>query len=95
MGAQFASLWKSVNPASTSYTFMQQPLLSGDVWIGFDHVARVIDALRQKPDEFVAFAAPAGPKGRGYMPVVAGLAVAKGCARHERGAGADRLSDPA
>jgi multiple sugar transport system substrate-binding protein len=78
MWTQFASLWKSVNPASTSYNFMQQPLLSGDVWIGFDHIARVIDALRQKPDQFVAFPAPAGPKGRGYMPVLAGLAVAKG-----------------
>ena len=78
MWMQFASLWKSVNPNSTSYNFMQQPLLSGDVWIGFDHVARVLDALRQKPDQFVAFPAPAGPKGRGYMPVLAGLAVLKG-----------------
>jgi multiple sugar transport system substrate-binding protein len=78
MWTQFASLWKSVNPNSTSYNFMQQPLLSGDVWIGFDHVARVLDALRRKPDEFVAFPAPAGPKGRGYMPVLAGLAVLKG-----------------
>jgi multiple sugar transport system substrate-binding protein len=57
---------------------MQLPLLAGDVWIGFDHIARVLDALRQKPDEFVAFPAPAGPKGRGYMPVLAGLAVLKG-----------------
>ena len=80
MWTQFASLWKSVNPNSTSYNFMQQPLLSGDVWIGFDHVARVLDALRQKPYEFVAFPAPAGPKGRGYMPVLAGLAVLKGAA---------------
>jgi multiple sugar transport system substrate-binding protein len=77
MWTQFASLWKSVNPNSTSYDFMQQPLLSGDVWIGFDHVARALDALRQKPDEFVAFPAPSGPKGRGYMPVLAGLAVLK------------------
>ena len=78
MWTQFASLWKSVNPNSTSYNFMQQPLLSGDAWIGFDHVARVLDALRQKPDEFVAFPAPAGPRARGYMPVLAGLAVLKG-----------------
>jgi multiple sugar transport system substrate-binding protein len=78
MWTQFASLWKSVNPNSTSYDFMRQPLLSGDVWIGFDHIARVIDALRQKPDQFVVFPAPAGPKGRGYMPVLAGLAVVKG-----------------
>jgi multiple sugar transport system substrate-binding protein len=78
MWTQFVSLWKSVNPDSTSYNFMQEPLLSGDVWIGFDHIARVIDALRQKPSQFVAFPAPAGPKGRGYMPVLAGLAVLKG-----------------
>jgi multiple sugar transport system substrate-binding protein len=56
---------------------MQQPLLSGEVWIGFDHIARALDALRQKPDEFVAFPAPAGPKGRGYMAALAGLAVMK------------------
>jgi multiple sugar transport system substrate-binding protein len=78
MWRQFASLWTSVNPNSTRYDFMQQPLLSGEVWIGWDHVARVRDALRQKPGEFVAFPAPAGPKGRGYMPVLAGLAVLKG-----------------
>jgi multiple sugar transport system substrate-binding protein len=78
MWTQFASLWKSVNPNSTSYNFMQEPLLSGDVWIGFDHIARVLDALRQKPEEFVAFPAPSGPKGRGYVPVLAGLAVVKG-----------------
>ena len=78
MWTQFASLWNSVNPNSTRYDFMQQPLLSGEVWIGWDHVARVRDALRQKPEEFVAFPAPAGPKGRGYMPVLAGLAVLKG-----------------
>ena len=48
------------------------------MWIAFDHVARVKDALSQHPDDFVAFPAPAGPKGRGWMPVVAGLAVAKG-----------------
>src|SRR6516164_4272789 len=80
MWTQFASLWKSVNPASTTYDFMQQPLLSGDVWIGFDHVARVLDALRQKPNQFVAFPAAAGPKGRGYMPVLAGVAVVQGAA---------------
>jgi multiple sugar transport system substrate-binding protein len=77
MWTQFALLWKSVNPNSTSYNFMQQSLLSGEVWIGFDHIARVLDALRQKPDEFIAFPAPSGPKGRGYMPVLAGLGVMK------------------
>jgi multiple sugar transport system substrate-binding protein len=95
MWMQFASLWKSVNPDSTRYTFMQQPLLSGDVWIGFDHIARVLGALRRKPDEFVAFPVPAGPKGRGYVPAMAGLAVPKG-APDMRGAMAliDYLTKP-
>src|SRR5258708_5444980 len=77
MWIRFASLWRSVNPNSTSYNFMGPPLLSGDVWIAFDHIARVLDALRQKPNEFVAFPAPAGPKGRGYMPLLVGLAVVR------------------
>jgi multiple sugar transport system substrate-binding protein len=77
MWTQLAVLWKGVNPNSTNYNFMQEPLLSGDVWIAFDHVARLLDALRQKPDDFVTFPAPSGPKGRSYMPVIAGLAIAK------------------
>jgi multiple sugar transport system substrate-binding protein len=77
MWADFKTIWKSTNPRSTSFDFMQEPLLAGDVWVAFDHVARVIDALRQKPDEFVAFPAPSGPKGLGYMPVMAGIAIPK------------------
>lgn len=71
-------LWKYTSPSSTNIDFMQEALLAGDVLIGFDHIARLKDALAAKPDEFVAFPAPAGPKGRGFMPVVAGLAITKG-----------------
>ena len=71
----FADLWSHTNPASTGYSFMQEPLLTGDVWIAFDHVARLADAFNQRPDDFVAFPAPAGPEGRAYMPVLAGVAV--------------------
>ena len=52
--------------------------MTGDVWIGFDHVARMLDALTKQPDDFVAFPAPAGPKGRGWMPVLVGLAIPAG-----------------
>jgi multiple sugar transport system substrate-binding protein len=83
MWTKFRELWKTVNPNSTNYGFMQEPLLAGDVWVAFDHVARLIDALSRKPDEFVAFPAPSGPKGLGYMPVVAGLAIAKGAPQVE------------
>ncbi|QEL22098.1 extracellular solute-binding protein [Bosea sp. F3-2] len=78
MWGQFKRLWQYVNPNSTSYDFMQEPLMAGEVWVAFDHVARLKDALVQEPDKYVTFPAPAGPKGRGYMPVVAGLAIPKG-----------------
>ncbi|NLE51567.1 MAG: extracellular solute-binding protein [Chloroflexi bacterium] len=68
-------LWPSVHPQSITYEFMQEPLLSGEVWIALDHTARLIEAFSQQPEQFVAFPAPAGPAGRGFMPVVAGLAV--------------------
>ena len=69
------SAWESANPQSTTYGFMQEPLLTGEVWLAWDHTARLIDALRQRADEFVTFPAPRGPEGLGFMPVVAGLAI--------------------
>lgn len=68
-------LWPYVNPESINYEFMSEPLLSGEVWIAFDHVARLKAAFDEQPENFVAFPAPAGPAGRGFMPVVVGLAV--------------------
>lgn len=73
----FRELWKYTNPASTNYDFMQEPLMSGDVWVAFDHIARLANAFNQQPNDFVAFPVPAGPKGRAFMPVIAGLAVPK------------------
>ena len=58
-----------------NYSFMQEPLLSGEVWVAFDHTARLIEAFEAEPENFVAFPAPAGPAGRGFMPVVVGLGV--------------------
>jgi len=69
------SLWPTIHPQSISYEFMQEPLLSGEVWVAFDHVARLRQAFDEQPENFVAFPAPAGPAGRGYMPVVAGLGI--------------------
>jgi len=68
-------LWPYIHPQSITYEFMQDPLLSGEVLVAFDHTARLINAFNEKPDEFVAFPAPAGPAGRGFMPVVVGLAI--------------------
>jgi multiple sugar transport system substrate-binding protein len=68
-------LWPYIHPQSITYEFMQEPLLAGEVWVAFDHTARLINAFNEKPDEFVAFPAPAGPAGRGFMPVVVGLGI--------------------
>jgi len=79
MWTSFRDMWKTtVNPQSTSYDFMQEPLLSEEVWIAWDHTARLINATTQRPDDFLLVPAPAGPKGRGFMPVVTGLGIPKG-----------------
>ncbi|HEY4200562.1 MAG TPA: extracellular solute-binding protein [Devosiaceae bacterium] len=73
----FKDLWKYTNPASTTYNFMEEPLQKGDVWVAFDHVARLAPAIDAHPDDFVTFPAPSGPKGLAFMPVLAGIAIPK------------------
>ncbi len=68
-------LWPYVHPQSIAYEFMQEPLLAGEVLVAFDHTARLINAFNERPEDFVGFPAPAGPAGRGFMPVVVGLGI--------------------
>ena len=56
---------------------MQTPLLTEEVWVAWDHTARLKKALDERPNDFIIFPAPAGPAGRGFMVVLAGLAVPK------------------
>lgn len=72
---KFRELWNHTSPGSTNFSFMQEQLLSEEVWIAFDHSSRLANAFNERPDDFVAFPAPAGPTGRGFMPVVAGIAI--------------------
>lgn len=72
---KFRELWAHTNPGSTNFSFLQEQLLSGDAWIVFDHTSRLAQAFNDRPDDFVAFPAPAGPAGRGFMPVLAGIAI--------------------
>ena len=51
-------LWKYVHPQSLTYNFMQDPLQSGEVIVAWDHVARISDALRDHPDDYVVFPTP-------------------------------------
>ena len=78
MWIDFKALWAQVNPNSTSYDFMQDPLQAGEVWIAWDHISRFKEALHASPGDYLVVAPPAGPKGRAYMPVVVGLGIVKG-----------------
>ncbi|MFA9444632.1 ABC transporter substrate-binding protein [Egicoccus sp. AB-alg6-2] len=68
-------IWEHANPQSTTYGFMQEPLLSGEVMVAWDHTARLVGALEERPDDFVAFPSPTGPEGLAFMPVVGGLGI--------------------
>lgn len=68
-------LWQQVTPRSLTFSHMQEPLMTGEVWVAWDHTARIKKALDDNPDDFIVFPAPAGPKGRGFMVVLAGLAI--------------------
>lgn len=73
----FKELWKYTNPASTTWDAMADPLLQGEVLIAWDHTARIKNAITTKPDQFVVVPVPRGPKGRGFIVVLAGLAIPK------------------
>ncbi len=68
-------MWQYVHPQSMVYGFMQEPLLAEEVWVTWDHTARLIEAFKARPDDFVALPAPSGPRGLGFMPVTVGLAM--------------------
>lgn len=94
--AEFREMWTYVNPRSTSYGFMEEPLKTGEVWVAFDHTARLLPALNDKPADFVTFPAPAGAKGRGFMPVMVGMAIPKNAADKAAGERViDHLTKPA
>jgi len=71
-------LWQYVNPECINWKSMADPLLAEDVWVAWDHTARFKDAVTTKPDTFIVFPSPSGPHGRGFITVIAGLAIPKG-----------------
>ncbi len=90
MWQELKDTWQYVNPQSTNYEYMQEPLASEEVWVAWDHVARLINVAKDRPNDFILVPAPAGPKGRGFMPVLAGMAIPKGAPNR---AGAETLID--
>jgi multiple sugar transport system substrate-binding protein len=81
-------LWGVTHPSSFLYNFMNEPLLLGEVWVAWDHTARLLPALRERPNDFVVLPSPAGPKGRSFLAVIAGLGVPRNSPNPE---GAEKL----
>ncbi|GAC1328946.1 MAG: ABC transporter substrate-binding protein [Chloroflexota bacterium] len=78
MWQKVKELWAVTSTQSTSYVSMEAPLLGGSVWVAWDHVARLTNAVTRKPNDFLLIPAPFGPAGRGFTQVIIGLAVPKG-----------------
>lgn len=77
-------LWSVTAPASTNYDFMQEPLARGEVLVAWDHVARLVGATADNPDDWLMVPSPRGPKGLGYMLIVAGVGLPRGGPDRER-----------
>jgi multiple sugar transport system substrate-binding protein len=90
MWNDFKGIWQYTNPGSTNYANASEPMLSEEIWVGWDHIAGLLNVLQTRSNDFVAFPAPAGPKGLGFMPVLAGFAIPKGAPNR---AGAELLID--
>lgn len=74
----FRELWANCVPTSTSYDFLQDPLAAGEATMGWDHVARLVNAPKREPDKWIMMPSPRGPAGRGFMVVLSGLAIPRG-----------------
>ncbi|TDV52166.1 ABC transporter substrate-binding protein [Actinophytocola oryzae] len=74
----FRELWRNTVPTSTTYDFVQEPLAAGEATIGWDHVARLINAPAAEPDRWVMAPSPRGPKGLGYMVILTGMGIPRG-----------------
>jgi multiple sugar transport system substrate-binding protein len=75
MWEDMRKLWEVTNIESVRFDSMSDALLKEQVWVAFDHAARLFPALNEKPQDFVVIPAPVGPKGRGFFYVLAGLSV--------------------
>jgi len=87
-------LFKYVHPASSTWDGMADPLLREEVWIAWDHTARLKPAIVEKPNDFVVVPVPRGPMGRGYIIVLVGLAIPKGADFEEPAKVIDFLTSP-
>ena len=54
--------WQYINPNAT-WSQMDLPLQNREVQVAWDHTARLIEALRAEPEQFVAFPVAGRPRG--------------------------------
>jgi multiple sugar transport system substrate-binding protein len=80
----FKELWSVTLASSTNVDFMQDPLAGGQVLVGWDHVARLVNAPKDSPNDWVMVPAPQGPKGRGYLAILNGIGIVKGSGDQDR-----------
>src|SRR3972149_4254397 len=85
MWSSLRRLWGVTPPSSFPYEFMSEPLLRGEVIVAWDHVARILPALRQRPNDFIVLPSPAGPRARAFTAVVVGLALPRTAPNPELG----------
>ncbi len=76
-------LVKYINPASSTWSAMDEPLMKGEVLLAWDHTARIKSAIVGAPDKFEVIPVPRGPKGRGFIIVAVGLAIPQGAPMKE------------
>jgi multiple sugar transport system substrate-binding protein len=82
-------LWSVTNDLSTTYTKMDDSLATGEIWVAWDHQARLGKALTDT-QHYIAVPAPSGPRGLGYLSAVVGLAIPKNAPNRQ---GAEALID--
>lgn len=90
MWTDFKALWATVNPGSTNFDMMQDALLGDEVWVAWDHVARVIEALKTAPDRLADLPGAGEAEGPGLYGRGGGAEHREGCAEP---CGAEALID--
>lgn len=83
MWSYLKELFRYAHPSSLIWEAMADPLLLEEVWVAWDHTARLGPAVRERPDAFVVLPSPAGPKGRAFIAVLAGLMIPRGAPEAE------------
>jgi len=69
---------KAYTPTVMTYDNVTTPMKSGEAWLTVAHMARVGEAYKSNPSNYVVARAPRGPKGIGSIAGVSGFGVMKG-----------------